>query len=176
MSPEEHFRRLKDDTVWRTAAAPEERAPQAARVPNRQRDRGPIWVTAAVAAALVVLTVGAVRLGATAPHGGEVGGRAVSASGTPSPARTAAKPTPSVSPSDPDLREYEFYPDNPADMARAKVVIACFKSHGVKIVGLVPSEQRGIKSIGYGGPQNDQESITKGLQYQNECMKAGGTN
>jgi hypothetical protein len=140
-----------------------------------------MWVTAVVGALLVVVTLAAVHSAGRSTNG-TVAGAPAAAPVTDSavPARTATpSPTPSdsrsVGSSDPSLRVDEFYPDDPADMARAKTIIACFKSHGVRLVSLSPSyDDPKIDNIGYGGPHNDHESIMKGLKYQDECFKAGG--
>lgn len=179
MSPEEHLRRLRSDDVWEgehpQAVAPTARSAQPQ---GQRRDRGPIWATAVVAAALVGVTLAALN-GVGSAHPGEAAGPAAStASSVPTRVASPA-PTPSGAPSeeesDPSLRQFLFYPDDPADAARAKTIITCFKRHGVRIVGLEPAEgDSSAMGISFGGPKNDHESIVKGLQFSKECFKAGG--
>lgn len=178
MSPEEHFRRLRDDDVWQRTEASVASAARPAEARKTNRDRGPFWVTAFVGASLVVITLASVQGARPAVGGGAVGAPAAAptteASATPSSTPTPTE-TRSVDPSDPSLRSVMFYPNDAADMARARTIIACFKRHGVKIVKLEPSsDDPKVYNIGYGGKQNDHDSIVTGLKYQDKCFKAGG--
>lgn len=176
MSPEEHFRRLQRDDVWSGDARPTRSAAPALPAARPRRDRGPIWVTAVVGAALVVVTVFATH--ATASTGRGAVGAPATAAGTTTPTPTST-PTPSdprsTAASDPSLRIFEFDPRSAADMARARTILACFRHHGVRLVDLEPSGTPGIENIGFGGPDDDQGSITTGLRYSDECFAAGGT-
>jgi hypothetical protein len=50
-------------------------------------------------------------------------------------------------------------------------VVECLRAKGVKYVEVSRNEESGMVGPSFGGPQNDQESITKGLDLTPECQR-----
>jgi hypothetical protein len=174
MTPEEHFRRLRNDDAWTLERAVPAGPATSARA--ARPDRGPIWATVVVAAVVVLVAAFSIHSAVPSRGGGGVGAPAAASSAVPSsPApsaiasaeatRSAAAPSPGTKPA------WQFDLKDPADKARAERVLACYRSHGVKVVDLEPdADGTGYSGIAYGGPKNDHESIVLGLKYQLVCQ------
>jgi hypothetical protein len=67
------------------------------------------------------------------------------------------------------LPPWEYDPNNPAARDFVDAVIACLRKHGVKYVEAENDPTATRLNIAFGGPDNDQDSITKGLQFTPEC-------
>jgi hypothetical protein len=67
------------------------------------------------------------------------------------------------------LPPWEEDATNPAAMDFAKKVVDCLRAKGVKKVEV--SDDNGIVGPSFGGPGNDQESITKGMDLTPACEK-----
>nr|CTQ95802.1 hypothetical protein [Kibdelosporangium sp. MJ126-NF4] len=67
--------------------------------------------------------------------------------------------------------------NNPEAFDFNRRVVTCLRAKGVKYVEVDKNEESGMVGPSYGGPQNDQQSITKGMELTPKCeqeVAAGG--
>jgi len=68
------------------------------------------------------------------------------------------------------LPPWQYDPANPKALGFVQQVVACLHQHGVRYAQVVNGAQAGQQiSIALGGPQNDQASITNGLDLIPTC-------
>ncbi|MFI5494936.1 hypothetical protein [Actinoplanes sp. NPDC051859] len=63
------------------------------------------------------------------------------------------------------LPPWERDPKNPESKDFTRDVVKCLKGKGVRYV------EAGENGLSFGGPQNDQDSISKGLEYADDCER-----
>ncbi|ONI81338.1 hypothetical protein ALI144C_20920 [Actinosynnema sp. ALI-1.44] len=67
--------------------------------------------------------------------------------------------------------------NNPEAFDFNRRVVSCLRAKGVKFVEVDKNEESGMVGPSFGGPQNDQDSIDKGLKFTSKCeqeVAAGG--
>ena len=69
-----------------------------------------------------------------------------------------------------DRPALEFVAADHADVARGERAIACLHGKGVEFVDLATPDAEGIHYLEFGGPGNDQRSISLGLQHADACI------
>jgi hypothetical protein len=69
------------------------------------------------------------------------------------------------------LPAWEIDAKNPDALDFGRKVVSCLKSKGVKYVELSNGADTGIVGPSLGGPQNDAESIRKGMDLTPECQR-----
>ncbi|GAB2571954.1 hypothetical protein [Kribbella endophytica] len=69
------------------------------------------------------------------------------------------------------LPAWEIDAKNPDAIDFGRKVVACLKTKGVKYVELSTGTDSGIVGPSLGGPQNDAESIRKGMDLTPECQR-----
>lgn len=69
------------------------------------------------------------------------------------------------------LPAWENDPKNPDALDFNRQVAACLRAKGVREVDVTTSDSNGFSSVGlsFGGQDNDQQSITLGLEYADTC-------
>jgi len=67
------------------------------------------------------------------------------------------------------LPPWQYDPANPQAMGFVQQVVACLHQHGVQYAQVQNPPGQGRIEIALGGPQNDQTSISKGLQLTPTC-------
>lgn len=69
------------------------------------------------------------------------------------------------------LPAWEIDANNPDALDFGRKVVQCLKDKGVKYVELSTDNSSGIIGPSLGGPQNDMQSITKGMDLMPECQR-----
>jgi hypothetical protein len=69
------------------------------------------------------------------------------------------------------LPAWEIDANNPDALDFGRKVVQCLKDKGVKYVELSTGKDTGIVGPSLGGPKNDMESITKGMNLMPECQR-----
>lgn len=69
------------------------------------------------------------------------------------------------------LPPWELDPKNPEALDFATQVVDCLRGKGVRYVEVLNEPNAEQVSYSYGGPNNDQESITKGLELTPQCER-----
>jgi hypothetical protein len=69
------------------------------------------------------------------------------------------------------LPPWELDPKNPEALDFATQVVDCLRGKGVRYVEVFNEPNAEQVSYSYGGPNNDQESITKGLELTPQCER-----
>jgi hypothetical protein len=67
------------------------------------------------------------------------------------------------------LPPWEKDASNPESLDFANRVVQCLRDKGVRYVEVWTHPESEEVGVAYGGPNNDQQSITLGLQYTKEC-------
>lgn len=67
------------------------------------------------------------------------------------------------------LPPWEKDPKNPEAADFANRVVQCLRAKGVRYVEVVNDPNATQVGVAFGGPNNDQDSITKGLEYVKPC-------
>ncbi|MCE7006799.1 hypothetical protein LWC34_28815 [Kibdelosporangium philippinense] len=113
------------------------------------------------------------QAGPVLPGAGQAGGRGSGQMPPKEVQEAAAKACDGLLP----LPAWENDVNNPEAFDFARRVVACLRAKGVKYVEVSKGEDTGIVGPAFGGPQNDPESISKGLDLTPKCERevaAGG--
>lgn len=69
------------------------------------------------------------------------------------------------------LPAWEIDASNPDALEFGRKVVQCLKDKGVKYVELSTDNSSGVIGPSLGGPQNDRQSITKGMDLMPQCQR-----
>jgi hypothetical protein len=69
------------------------------------------------------------------------------------------------------LPPWELDPKNPEALDFATQVVECLRGKGVRYVEVYNEPNAEQVGYSFGGPNNDHESITKGLEFSSECER-----